>query len=162
MDDSTNERPGGAMATRRGNSPILAGAALAAAVLAPLRASAQVDINPPLPDVLLLIDTSGSMEYMIAADASGKEVLPGAPGSPANSACVPGVVNPGQVLNRWASLVSVLTGTINNFSCQSVTRDPSFASEYKFYGANPYDLYYPLPFNRLLSNGCAIGPGTLD
>src|SRR5439155_89847 len=40
--------------------------------------------------------------------------------------------------------------------------DFMFAAEYKYYNANPYDLFYPLPFNKLLSNGCAIGPGTLD
>ena len=70
--------------------------ALLYAALAPRAASAQVDVNPPLPNVLLLVDTSGSMEYM----ATG--ALP--------TNCTVGGVSD---LNRWATLVSVLTGTIN-------------------------------------------------
>jgi type IV pilus assembly protein PilY1 len=49
-------------------SPSLAVATLLSlASFAPF-AEAQIDINPPLPNVLLVIDTSGSMENM----ASGK------------------------------------------------------------------------------------------
>lgn len=140
-----------------------AGAAALAATLAEPSARAQVDINPPLPDVLLLIDTSGSMEYLIGLDpVTGKALLPGDPGAPADSKCDPTTVNPNQILNRWASLVSVLTGTISNFSCQQVQRDATFAAEYQYYGADPYDLKYSIPYHRLLSGGCTMGPGTLD
>ncbi len=127
-------------------------------------AQAQLDIDPPLPNVLLLVDTSGTMEYLIKPDASGANVLPGAvPGSecdPSKPAAT--------TLNRWASLVSVLTGTINGFSCQATPRNtPEFKAEYglgvtPLPGANwlaPYDWSYYLPFNRMYSNGCTPGPG---
>ena len=64
-------------------------------------AAAQADLTPPLPNVMLLIDTSGSMEYMADGtapllDNTGKCQAP-----------LPGKTN----MNRWATLVSVLTGS---------------------------------------------------
>jgi type IV pilus assembly protein PilY1 len=113
-------------------------------------AEAQVDVNPPLPNVLLLIDNSGSMENM----ASGKR--------PENvgASCVPGTAT---AMNRWATLVTVLTGTIQNFSCFAQDRASApFASEFTLPGGpEPYDYKYYLPFHRILSNGCTYGPGTL-
>jgi type IV pilus assembly protein PilY1 len=131
-------------------------APLAAAIAsAPLPARAQFDIDPPLPNVLLLVDTSGSMEYLIAPDpVTGKNQLPG---SVAGSACVAGT--PPNVMNRWATLISVLTGQINNFSCEATRRNNAFSAEYSFLGTKPYDLGYYLPFHRLLSNNCTPGPG---
>jgi type IV pilus assembly protein PilY1 len=113
-------------------------------------ARAQVDINPPLPNVLLLIDTSGSMENMIdgkTPEASGATCKPGVQATP---------------MNRWATLLSVLTGSIDNFTCQSLDRSSAgFLNEYKLGTANPYDYKYYLPFHRVLSNGCVAGPGTI-
>lgn len=116
-------------------------------------AAAQADLTPPLPNVLLLIDTSGSMEYM--ADGSmplvgaDKKCLPPAPGA--------------SNMNRWATLVSVLTGTVQDFSCVAVPRDGSapfnFNDEYSFLGVPPYDRGYHLPHHRILSNDCTPGPG---
>ena len=83
-----------------------------------ISAAAQVDISPPLPEVLLLIDTSGSMENM-ASGLSPEQ---------AGASCSPLVTTP---MNRWATLVSVLTGTIQSFSCASVDRSSNaFLSEY--------------------------------
>src|SRR5678815_760942 len=122
-----------------------AGAALSIASAA----HAQIDITPPLPNVLLLIDTSGSMENMI--DGTAPE------GSAA--ACTPNTTTP---MNRWATLVSVLTGSIQNFSCSKIDRSSGlFKNEYRFGGIKPYDADYYLPFHRLLSNGCTPGPGTV-
>ncbi len=116
-------------------------------------AFAQADLTPPLPNVLLLIDTSGSMEYM----ADGTMPLVGA-----DKKCLPPVPG-GTNLNRWATLVSVLTGTIQDFSCVAVPRDNTapffFQNEYSLLGTPPYDRGYHLPFHRILSNDCTPGPG---
>ncbi|MDI1431282.1 PilC/PilY family type IV pilus protein [Polyangium sorediatum] len=130
-------------------SPIAAAALLSIASFASV-AEAQLDINPPLPNVLLVIDTSGSMENM----ASGKRP------EEAGATCVPGTATP---LNRWATLVTVLTGTIQNFSCFAQDRSStSFLNEFTLpSGPDPYDYKYYLPFHRILSNGCAYGPGSM-
>src|SRR5215204_3502527 len=96
--------PGGAMRTP---VKILLAAAATALAAEPRLAYAQADVNPPLPNVLLLVDNSGSMEYLIAPDAAGKNQLPGSvPGSACQAGTTP------TVLNRWATLVTVLTGQI--------------------------------------------------
>lgn len=119
------------------------------AMLASAAARAQIDVNPPLPDMLLLIDSSGSMENM----ANGKHP------EDAGASCVPGTTTP---MNRWATLVSVLTGTLQNFSCFAQDRSsPSFLSEFSIAGVAPFDAKYYLPFHRILSNGCTYGPGIL-
>src|SRR3712207_4016736 len=75
------------------------------------------------------------------------------------AACTPGTTTP---MNRWATLVSVLTGTIENFSCMEVDRkSEAFRKEYSIGGVDPYDYRYNVPFHRLISNGCTAGPGTL-
>lgn len=130
---------------------LAAGVALLA-VLVPAPARAQIDINPPLPNVLLLIDTSGSMENM--TDGTKPEQ--------AGASCTPGVPMPSAKMNRWASLLSVLTGSIESFSCYAQDRSSSaFLSEYTWNGVAPYDAQYFLPFHRVLSNGCTAGPGTM-
>lgn len=128
---------------------LLGSAGALSALGATSTAHAQVDINPPLPNVLLLIDTSGSMENM----ANGN--TPESSGA----SCSPGTATS---MNRWATLLSVLTGSINNFSCQSLDRSSAaFLNEYKLGTANPYDYKYYLPFHRVLSNGCVAGPGAM-
>lgn len=136
-------------------SPRFLFAALAcAAVLSRAReASAQSDLSPPLPNVLLLVDTSGSMEYLPDGtppllDAQNRCLPPGAGGDNQN---------------RWAKLVSVLTGTFESYSCYAQPRDAgtAFETEYSLLGVKPYDLDYHLPFHRILSNDCTPGPGTL-
>lgn len=110
---------------------------------------AQVDIDPPMPNVLLLVDSSGSMERMV--DGS----LP---------QCNPGTSTPA---NKWTTLLTVLTGVINEQSCQKLERtSSSFKAEYSINGVDPYDDSYVLPYHRPLSkdaNGkiCALGPGLL-
>ncbi len=108
-------------------------------------AAAQMDINPPLPNVLLLVDSSGSMEKM----PDGK--LP--------AVCTPGKASD---LNRWGTLVSVLTGTVKNRSCYAMNRSSSaFVNEYSIKGYAPYDKGYHLPHHRIVSNNCVAGPGVL-
>jgi type IV pilus assembly protein PilY1 len=122
-------------------------AALAAASCFVSPARAQLDVSPPLPNVLLLIDSSGSMERM--ADGTMPTVCK--PSSTANSD-----------LNKWASLVSVLTGTVKERGCFSIDRTSSdFKDEYSLSGVAPYDYGYATPHHRIVSNNCVAGPGTL-
>lgn len=117
-------------------------------------ALAQKDIEPKLPNVLLLIDNSGSMEHLM--EPTGK--LPGDPSAP-GTAC-DGSVNLA-ARNRWANLVTAMTGSIgdSDFSCRTVARSgAAFTGEY---GSNPYDLNYYLPFHRIYSGSCAYGAGKL-
>jgi type IV pilus assembly protein PilY1 len=111
------------------------------------RARAQADLNPPLPNVLLLVDTSGSMEYK----TDGTSV-----------SCSPGNTAGVNDRSRWIDLVEALTGTIDNYSCQTINRLDSGVgyrtSEYALSG-DPYDFRYPIPYHRPLSDGCAAGPG---
>ncbi len=83
-----------------------------------------------MPNVLLLVDTSGSMEKM-------------PDGSPASCGIN---VTP----NRWGSLVQALTGNLQPYySCASQTRSgTAFSNEF---GSSIYDNGYFLPFNRPLT-----------
>lgn len=116
-----------------------------AALLVSTTAAAQIDLNQPLPNVLLLVDSSGSMEYM--PDGS-----------------LPAVCDPNQTsdLNRWGTLLSVLTGSIQNRGCYKQFRTGSqFTAEYGIHGVDPYDTEYFLPYHRYTSNGCVPTPGAL-
>jgi len=123
------------------------------------RAQVDADVSRPMPNVLVLVDTSGSMEYKTSSnsfplckyDANG----PIANG-PATSE-----------KSRWIDLVEVLTGTITNYECQTLDRGAaSFKNEYKIIGSSlpnsPYDFLYANAYHRPLSGGCAIGPGAVS
>lgn len=122
----------------------------------------------PMPNVLLLVDTSGSMERMTdnSLPSANAGVLPG--GVP--NVCVPGVEsNP----NRWGMLLQALTGNLQPyFSCSAQNRSSSaagaaFRNEFKIGGTAPYDTDYVLPYHRPLTGTaanntvCAIGPNRL-
>jgi len=102
-------------------------------------ASAQlVDVNPPLPNTLILLDTSGSMEKMI--DGTDPEASGGT--------CSPGVAS---APNRWGIAMQSLTGDVSPyFSCSSMPRaqGSAFDLEYKINGFHPYDVDYFLPYHR--------------
>jgi type IV pilus assembly protein PilY1 len=137
-----------ALPRRRFGCGRFAALAALAATLASARARAQADLNPPLPNVLLLVDTSGSMEYQID-------------GSPVT--CNPGNTAGVNDKSRWTDLVEVLTGSIDGYSCQQLDRTDSgvgFRTGEYALGGDPYDFRYPIPYHRPLSNGCAAGPGT--
>jgi type IV pilus assembly protein PilY1 len=140
-------------------------AVLAALLVAPSTAWAQADTEPPLPNVMLLIDTSGSMEYMAEPDPITKKPrLPNcAKPSPANSQTYS--IDPAVTYeqNRWANLVTVLTGEIPQYACVAESRSTSlFSSEFGINSSKPYDQDYYLPYNRIVStNGteqCVVGP----
>lgn len=116
-------------------------------------AAAQSDLSPPLPDALLLVDTSGSMEYKVGSDSF--------------PACYPDGSGTSE-RSRWIDLVEVLTGTIQNYRCETIDRTSAAFrdGEYGFSGplsnvVPPYDYLYTNPYHRPLSGNCAIGPGTL-
>jgi type IV pilus assembly protein PilY1 len=121
---------------------------LLALLCAPTPALAQADIAPPPPNVLLLVDTSGSMDYK-----TGSNTFPSCHYSGGN------VTAQTSERSRWIDLVEVLTGSIPSYDCQRLDRNSSdFKNEY----SNPYDFLYPNPFHRPVSNLCVAGPGTLD
>jgi type IV pilus assembly protein PilY1 len=146
--------------------------AVAAAALAwPASAWAQqIDTNPPVPNVLLLIDNSGSMERMI--DSSLPEATPANTCNcdPVLGTCVwsQAPASP----NRWGILLQALTGQLTNgYNCAAMPRAPSsvFAQEYSINGIVPYDVNYYLPFHRMIAQdttvtpsvACDIAPGVL-
>src|ERR1700722_13460528 len=113
---------------------LLAAGAGAVALVSAHTANAQLDSsNVPLPNVMLLLDNSGSFEFMI--DGSNPEAATNNPiivnGSPTTlyAACSPTPLSPapgntygssspavgtvaGSVPNRWGTAVQALTGTI--------------------------------------------------
>lgn len=113
--------------------------------------NAQSDLSPPLPNVLLLVDTSGSMEYMT--------------GSTSFPTCTP-TTNNTSTKSRWIDLVEVLTGSITNYRCEAIDRKATTFRDGE-YGVGgplataPYDYLYDNPYHRPLSGNCAVGPGTL-
>lgn len=112
------------------------------AALAPTPAAAQ---EPPQPNVLLLVDSSGSMEYR-AGTGSYPQCDPTGAGTNERS--------------RWIDLVEVLTGTIQNYRCQSLDRRAvGFGTEFALPGGiAPLDYNYRNPYHRPLSGSCAYGP----
>jgi type IV pilus assembly protein PilY1 len=143
---------------RLGASALAALAALAVSLGVATRASAQADTNPLMPNVLLLVDTSGSMEYKTSSntfpvcrfDTNG--LIPNPPTLSEKS--------------RWTDMVEVLTGSIANYDCQTIDRGlASFKAEYKVNSTlanSPYDFLYPNPYHRPMSGTCVAGPGTIN
>jgi type IV pilus assembly protein PilY1 len=135
--------------------------ALAAAGTLSLTASsamAQSDVRLIRPNVLLLMDTSGSMEWRngIANDqcfggdggscnqcdlGGGRFVSLCSPSCPAS-----------QAKNRWTTAVEVLTGDVDTFSCREVAR--TNAAQF------PYDFNYTIPHHEILSRGVPLSDPT--
>lgn len=109
----------------------------------------QIDVAPPLPNVMLLLDNSGSMEKMIDGSAAKCEAL-GTASSP----------------NRWGQAVQSLTGGIApHYSCVSMPRatGSAFEDEYTINGSAPYDVGYYLPYSRpaaltATNEACVVTP----
>lgn len=156
------------MRKMRGRAAVLA---LLALVAMPAGARAQqLDTNPPIPNVLLLIDNSGSMDREIDGSLPEDNAA-----NNCNCNATTGVCNwsasPAQV-NRWGTVVQAMTGTLaNGYNCASMPRTPGsvFAQEYAINGNAPYDLNYYINFHRMVAQDtssspsvpCVIAPGTL-
>ncbi len=109
-------------------------------------ASAQQEAEKPAPNILLLVDTSGSMEFQTDG------ALP---------TCAPGDTTDGaNTKSRWINMVEVLTGTFNDYSCWAQDRNSvAFRDEFTLGSTLPYDFGYGNPYHRALSNRCTYGPG---
>src|SRR5262245_62383240 len=97
------------------------------ASLAPALSWAQdAEVEPKPPNVLLLVDTSGSMEYMVGVD--------NATGKPAYPTCAPTGTS---TRSRWIDLLEVLGGTISDYHCQQIDRSTTqFKNEYSLLPGN--------------------------
>jgi type IV pilus assembly protein PilY1 len=137
---------------------LVAAATVITAVAVPRLAAAQSagpDTATASPNVMLLLDTSSSME--LKASGTG---LP---------ACVPGTPNTGSPTDqneksRWINLMEVLSGSIENYSCFAESKSsPDFKQEYSLGPSQvlPRDYKDSDDYHRPLSNGCAPGPGDL-
>jgi type IV pilus assembly protein PilY1 len=118
-------------------------------------------LMPKTPNVLLVVDTSGSMEYTVGVNNTTNK--PEFPDCTPGAATSSGDGQPGTGDNdksRWIDLIEVLTGTINNYRCQAVDRSSGpFLSEYELPGPlNPIDYEYRNPYHRPLSGDCVLGP----
>jgi type IV pilus assembly protein PilY1 len=161
----------------RGRYLLAASLGLAAA-LAPARARAQaVDVYKPNPNVLILLDTAGSMEYMM--DGTTVESSP-------TSKCPTTVTSTTTTTaNRWGVEVQALTGNFSTYTCMDMSRasNSAFETEFGYWngsppapwgagtgtdptkvsgGTYPYDLNYYIDFHRPVSPNadgtvCAVG-----
>lgn len=132
----------------------IAAAAMFSTVLLPSEARAQADVRLIRPNVLLLLDTSGSMEWRngVVNDqcfggdggACNRCVLPG---GAEVSQCSP-TCPADQQKNRWITALEVLTGDIQNYSCRELPRNN--ATTYA------YDYNYPIPYHEPLSGGLPL------
>jgi len=107
----------------------------------PLTASAQglADTRPVKPVLMLLVDTSGSMEHM--------------PDSTGCTDCDPVCSSPTFQKNRWAITLEALTGTFNNFTCTKKLRSTYTAQ---------YDATYFLPHYDFTTSATQASDGVLD
>jgi type IV pilus assembly protein PilY1 len=100
------------------------------------------------PNILFVIDTSGSMEYETGADTF--------------PTCYPAEADPTQhTKSRWIEVLEVLTGTIDNYACAAEDRSTTaFLDEYAMPGTSvdPPDAFYRNPYHRPLSSSCAVTP----
>lgn len=106
------------------------------------------------PNVLFIVDTSGSMEYLTGVEeADGKRVEP---------ICDPHTDGVSQK-SRWIDLIEVLGGTIGNYRCETVDRrSQAFFDEYTLpSNVLPPDANYRTAYHRPMSGACRIGPGTI-
>lgn len=111
------------------------------------RGAAQAEAQKPAPNVLLLVDNSGSMEFKTDGDFP---------------TCNYPSSTPITEKSRWIDLVEVMTGTFDGYNCWGQKRNTTaFRDEFALGGVQPYDFGYVNPYHRALSNGCTYGPGVL-
>jgi type IV pilus assembly protein PilY1 len=169
---------------------LAAASTIALVVWSATAAAQQVDTNPPLPNVLLLVDNSGSMERMI--DGNTPETDPSSATTSGTNACNCTDNGPGTAptcswatgaiptANRWTTVQQAFTGSLaNGYGCIAMPRTSgatsTFGTEYQIAGNAPYDTSYYLPFHRIVAQdptatgattqmpaACVVAPGALD
>jgi hypothetical protein len=100
-------------------------------------------LAPNAPLVMLLIDTSGSLADMPGCVCSSETDC---------SNCVPDCAAAQQ--NRWFTMLAALTGSYDNFGCQSQPRSAENGAT--------YDESYPVPNYVLSATTAQRGDGLLD
>ena len=147
-------------------------AGLGALTCAGIASAQPLDTNPPLPDVMILLDTSGSMELMMDNCNPDTGLYPdgtGAGNCNGHAAVCDGHTT--TPYNRWGAEVQALTGTFKNgaYACYSEPRTAgsAFSTEYALQYASgataqPYDLNYFLNYHRPVeaidaTTACAYG-----
>jgi type IV pilus assembly protein PilY1 len=132
----------------------MAAAAVLSGVLLPSEASAQSDVRLIRPNVLIMLDTSGSMEWR---NGVANDQCFGGDGGSCNRCVLPGGAEVAQCSplcpadqqkNRWITALEVLTGDILNYSCRELPRNSATAY--------PYDYNYPIPYHEPLSGGLPL------
>ena len=129
-------------------------AAVTVVTLAASEARAQSDVRLIRPNVLVMLDTSGSMEWR---NGVANATCTGGDGGSCNrcrlpdgsevSLCSP-LCPADQQKNRWITAVEVLTGDILNYSCREVPRDNATTFQ--------YDFNYTVPYHEPLSSGVPL------
>ncbi|HEV3193664.1 MAG TPA: hypothetical protein VGY54_24330, partial [Polyangiaceae bacterium] len=134
------------------------------------RAQGQIDTNPPPPNVLILLDNSGSMERMIDGTIPENTAANACDCDPVSGNCGGFSQTPNK--NRWNTVQTALTGDLTNgFHCVAMPRTTGsvFANEYQISGINPYDTNYYLAYHRMVAKDtsgggsvpCVVAPGVL-
>jgi type IV pilus assembly protein PilY1 len=137
------------VSARKRLSTWLGASAVAACLLSSGAARAQADLTPPPPNLLLLVDTSGSMDYKSGSNSFPSCKYVGTSSTSATSE-----------RSRWVDLIEVLTGSVEEYECQRLDRSSTdFKTEYAISAQNPYDFLYPNPFIRPVNKDCVNGPG---
>jgi type IV pilus assembly protein PilY1 len=100
--------------------------------VAPAAAQTDPDLREIIPYLMLVIDTSGSMERKVSCTCT----------TPGCTECLPDCndSNVNARKNRWAVTLEALTGTFNNFSCEPLLRTSQ--------NGMSYDLGYFLPYHQ--------------
>jgi type IV pilus assembly protein PilY1 len=108
---------------------ILLASLLASFCSAQALAQTPLDARAVRPAVMLLVDTSGSMERLpVTASTAGEGAIP---------MCTGNTAQDNLQKNRWAMTIEALTGSFQNYTCSSVDRST--------YPATDYDYGYYLP-----------------
>jgi type IV pilus assembly protein PilY1 len=125
---STSLLPEPSTMTRRA-LPLLLALLFALPATLPSGVSAQdgaPDIRDIRPVVMLLVDTSGSMERTVGGPDAPWPVCTGSPSIP------------GSEMNRWAFFAEALTGSFDDYYCTAEPR-----TSLAFYGEPDFDYYAP-------------------
>jgi type IV pilus assembly protein PilY1 len=127
--------------------------------------------TPPLPNVMLLMDTSGSMESMIDGSDPEANADVGHCPAPLLSACtLDSATTTGLATcpNRWGTVLQSMTGNFTQgYRCYKDDRSSAiFKNEYTVNNTPPYDVGYSVPYHRPVfydnNKYCMVGPWRLS